>query len=186
MKKRLNDTEKTSCRIRSHVVDMSYRSKTAEIGSALCISDILTVLYFNILNINPKKPKDEKRDYFVLSKGHGAAALYATLAERGFFPTNKLEKYRVNDGIFHGHPSRGSAPGIEVSTGSLGHGLSIGTGIALTLKKENPKGYRLWRLIQLINYGLDGEKLDREEVKQPSSSHRRQWISGIWKNARNT
>ncbi|HBD25112.1 MAG: hypothetical protein A2566_02245 [Candidatus Zambryskibacteria bacterium RIFOXYD1_FULL_40_13] len=139
MKKRLNDTEKTSCRIRSHVVDMSYRSKTAEIGSALCISDILTVLYFNILNINPKKPKDEKRDYFVLSKGHGAAALYATLAERGFFPTNKLEKYRVNDGIFHGHPSRGSAPGIEVSTGSLGHGLSIGTGIALTLKKENPK-----------------------------------------------
>ena len=133
------NTKDTGILIRSHVIDMSYKSKTAETGSALCISDILAVLYSKILHINPKKPDDFNRDRFLLSKGHGAAALYATLAERGFFPVKDLERYRVNKGLFHGHPSKNIARGIEVSSGSLGHGLSIGAGIALTLKKTFPK-----------------------------------------------
>jgi len=125
--------------IRDHIINMSYWSKTAETGSALCISDILAVLYFKILHINPKKPDDFDRDRFLLSKGHGASALYAALAERGFFSVDKLKKYRVNGGIFHGHPSKEVAPGIEISSGSLGHGLSIGAGMALVLKKSLPK-----------------------------------------------
>jgi len=118
---------------------MSYRSKTAETGSALSIVDILTVLYFSILNIDPKKPEKKDRDRFILSKGHGAAALYAVLAERGYFKTSELATYRVDHGRFHGHPSRDAAPGIEVSTGSLGHGLSIAAGIALSLAKDEPR-----------------------------------------------
>ncbi len=117
---------------------MSYISKTAEVGSALCISDILTVLYFLVIKVNEKKPNDLKRDRFILSKGHGVAALHATLAERGFFPADDLKKYRTDGGLFHGHPSKNIMRGIEVSTGSLGHGLSIGAGMALTLKKDAP------------------------------------------------
>lgn len=149
MEKHNSNTENIGQKVRNHIIDMSFRSKTAETGSALCISDILTVLYFNILKIDPKKPNDKNRDYFILSKGHGAAALYATLAERGFFPVKRLEKYRLDNGTFHGHPSKGIAPGIEVSTGSLGHGLSIGAGIALSHKKEFPKS----RIFVLIGDG---------------------------------
>lgn len=130
-------TEKIAERVRRHTIDMGHRSKTAEIGSALCIADIITVLYFEIMNIFPKKPNHSKRDRFVLSKGHGAASLYAVLAECGFFPMKTLEKYRVDGGILHGHPSKGAVPGIEVSTGSLGHGLSIAAGMALSLKHQN-------------------------------------------------
>src|SRR3989344_5259725 len=107
--------------IRRLVVEMSCSSRSGETGSSLSISDLLAVLYFKTLRIDPKKPKDPNRDRFILSKGHGAAALYAVLALRGFFSLNKLLEHRVDGGIFHGHPSRGSAPGVEVSTGSLGH-----------------------------------------------------------------
>lgn len=132
--KNLNNGHK----IRELIVEMSYESKTGESGPALSISDILSVLYFKILNINPKKPNHPNRDRFILSKGHGASALYATLALKGFFPKSHLKKYRTDDGIFHLHPCSVAAPGIEVSTGSLGHGLSIGAGIAITLKKQYP------------------------------------------------
>ncbi len=129
--------------VRRLVVEMSHRSKSGETGSSLSISDILAVLYFKVLKIDPKKPNDSKRDRFVLSKGHGAAALYATLALRGYFPVKKLLGHRVNNGVFHGHPSRGSAPGVEVSTGSLGHGLSIAAGIAVALRETKSKVYVL-------------------------------------------
>lgn len=118
---------------------MSYESKTGESGPALSISDILSVLYFKVMHIDSKKPNHPNRDRFILSKGHGASALYAALALRGFFPQSNLKKYRTDDGIFHLHPCSVAAPGIEVSTGSLGHGLSIGAGMAITLKKEYPK-----------------------------------------------
>lgn len=139
------DLKKTSNIIRRHIIEMSYRSKTAEIGSALSIADILAVLYFKILRINPKTPHDPKRDRFILSKGHGSAALYAALGVRGYFPEKDLERYRVDRGRFHGHPCRDAAPGIEVSTGSLGHGFSIAAGIGLALKKDklNSKVYVL-------------------------------------------
>jgi len=120
------------------IIEMSYRSKSAEVGSALCISDILAVLYFRIMHIDPKKPGHPNRDRFILSKGHGAAALYAALALKGFFPKTHLKGYRVDKGIFHLHPCSSAAPGIEVSTGSLGHGLSIGAGIALSMKVDCP------------------------------------------------
>lgn len=129
--------------VRRLVVEMSCNSTSGETGSALSISDILAVLYFNILSVDPKKPDLPDRDRFILSKGHGAAALYATLALRGFFPQSDLSGYRVNGGIFHGHPSRGAANGIEVSTGSLGHGLAIAAGMALALKGKSPRVYTL-------------------------------------------
>lgn len=136
-------TEAIGAKIRELVIEMSHRSRSGETGSALCISDLLAVLYFKTLHLNPKKPTDPKRDRFVLSKGHGAAALYATLALRGFFSKNMLLGHRVNGGTFHGHPSKDTAPGIEVSTGSLGHGLSIGVGMALALKNTRSKVYVL-------------------------------------------
>lgn len=136
-------TKNIGAKVRELVVEMSHRSRSGETGSALSISDILAVLYFKTLRINPKKPSDPKRDRFVLSKGHGAAALYAVLALRGFFPQKKLLGHRVNGGIFHGHPSKGAAPGIEVSTGALGHGLSIAIGMAYALTETKSKVYVL-------------------------------------------
>lgn len=129
--------------VRRLVVEMSHRSKSGETGSSLSISDLLAVLYFKILHVNPEKPDDPKRDRFVLSKGHGAAALYATLALRGYFPAEKLLGHRINNGTFHAHPSRSAAQGIEASTGSLGHGLSIAVGMAIALKNTTAKVYVL-------------------------------------------
>lgn len=138
-----NTIKERGAEIRQLVVEMSHRSHSGETGSSLSISDLLAVLYFKILRINPKKPNDQNRDRFVLSKGHGAAALYAVLALRGFFPQKMLLGHRVNGGTFHGHPSKGTAPGIEVSTGALGHGLSIGVGMAYTLKETKSRVYVL-------------------------------------------
>jgi len=124
--------------VREHIIEMSYGSKSAEIGSSLCIADILITLYFAILDIDPKQPERPDRDHFVLSKGHGAAAMYATMALRGYFPETELKRYRVDGGRFHCHPCRSASRGIEVSTGSLGHGLPIAIGMALTMKSEWP------------------------------------------------
>lgn len=134
----LSKVSKLSQEIKRLIVEMGYRSKSGETGSALSISDIIAVLYFRILEIDPKKPDLYDRDRFILSKGHGGAALYATLALRGFFPKKHLEGYRMDGGTFHLHPCKAAGPGIEVSTGSLGHGLSIGAGIALTMKQDCP------------------------------------------------
>lgn len=136
-------TQKLGEEIRRLVMEMSHRSQSGETGSSLSISDLLAVLYFKTLRIDPKKPNDLKRDRFILSKGHGAAALYAVLALRGFFPLKTLLGHRVNGGVFHAHPSKGAAPGIEVSTGALGHGLSIGVGMAYALKDTKSKVYVL-------------------------------------------
>jgi transketolase len=149
MKKVSITSEILSNHMRRDIIDMSYRAKAAEIGSSLCIADILAVLYTDILTINPKKPEDPKRDRFILSKGHGAAALYSVLAHSGFFPKSELSKYKITGGRFHGHPSKDTAPGIECSTGSLGHGLSIGAGMALSLKKDCPQS----RIFVLIGDG---------------------------------
>lgn len=129
--------------IRRLVIEMSERSKSGETGSSLSISDILAVLYFDTLNVDPKHPSDPKRDRFVLSKGHGAAAYYATLALRGYFPVKKLLGHRVNGGYFHAHPSRSATAGVEASTGSLGHGLSIAVGMAHALTHTKSKAYVL-------------------------------------------
>lgn len=129
--------------IRLLVLEMSARAKAGETGSSLSISDIFAVLFFKTMRIDPKRPNDPKRDRFVLSKGHAAAAYYAALALRGYFPMTWLHGHRMNGGRFHSHPSRGAAPGIEVSTGSLGHGLSIGAGMAEAIKRTRSKVYVL-------------------------------------------
>jgi len=116
-------------------MEMSARARCGETGSSLSISDILAVLYFKILRISPKRPHDPARDRFILSKGHAAAALYAALALRGFFSEKVLMGHRMDGGLLHAHPSRNAVPGVEMSTGSLGHGLSIGIGMAEALQK---------------------------------------------------
>ncbi|MEN9558280.1 MAG: hypothetical protein RL141_649 [Candidatus Parcubacteria bacterium] len=126
--------------MRRLVVDMAYRTRTAHLGPALGIVEMLAVLYFRVLEISPAAANAPQRDRFILSKGHAAAALYAALAHRGFITRESaLEQYCVDGGRFHGHPCMHAGPGIEFSTGSLGHGLSVAAGIALGLRRQgNP------------------------------------------------
>jgi len=138
--------EKISGEIRKKIIKMNYLSQGTHIGSSLSIVDILTLLYFKILKINPKKPLQSNRDRFILSKGHAAAALYAALAQRGFFSERILNTYCQNRGKLPGHATRGSVPGVEVSTGSLGHGLSMGVGMALAGKNDKRR-YRIFVLM---------------------------------------
>lgn len=130
------DYSQISKEIRKKILKMIYQSKGAHIGSSLSCADILTVLYFDILKIDSQKPLAEERDRFVLSKGHAAAALYVVLSQRGFFPEEKLNSYCQDGSKLAGHSTRGCLPGVEVSTGSLGHGLSMAAGLALAAKKD--------------------------------------------------
>lgn len=133
------DYQKTATAIRKKILKMKLVTKGSHIGSALSCVDILTVLYFKILKLNTKNAKDPGRDRFILSKGHAASALYATLVERGFAPENKLEEYCQDGSSMAGHSMRDSVPGVEVSTGSLGHGLPIGIGMAVAAKNDRRK-----------------------------------------------
>ena len=130
--------------IRKHVLRMTSKGKSSHVGSALSIADILAVLYSN-MNVNPKKPLDPKRDRFILSKGHAGAAVYAVLAELGFFSKEILDTHYQDGSILSGHVSHKGVPGVEFSTGSLGHGLSVASGFALAAKRKslNFKSYVL-------------------------------------------
>lgn len=143
--------QKISKEIRKKILKMVFLSKSVHIGSALSCVDILTILYFGIMKIDPKRPLAQNRDRFILSKGHGAAALYATLAQRGFFAEKILETYCMDGGKLPGHNTKGYVPGIDTTTGSLGHGLAIGAGFALAGKMDNKK-YRVFVLMS------DGEQ----------------------------
>jgi len=140
------DYNEISNNIRKKILKMIFTSQASHIGSALSCVDILTVLYFKILAIDPKNPWLENRDRFILSKGHAVAALYATLAERGFFNKKLLKSYCANGSNLPGHASRNCVAGVEVSTGSLGHGLAIANGIALAGKRDK-KNYRVFVLL---------------------------------------
>lgn len=131
---------KISDQIRKSIVHMAHYSKSSHIGSCLSIVEILYVLYFRVLNIDPNNPMKTDRDKFILSKGHASAALYATLAERGFFLKDYLNRYYVNDGLLPGHLDKDAIPGIEASTGSLGHGLGIGIGMAIANRSNSNPG----------------------------------------------
>ncbi|WP_333004759.1 transketolase [Vibrio coralliilyticus] len=126
-------------RVRKHTVDMVHRGKSSHVGSALSMVDILSVLYFEFLNVTPESLNCPDRDLFILSKGHGGASLYATLAECGFFSTEELKKHYQNGSLFSGHVSHKGIPGVEFSTGSLGHGLPVATGLALAAKVDSRK-----------------------------------------------
>lgn len=123
-------------RVRLRVLEMMHRARSSHVGSAFSLVEILVALYFEVLRIDPARPDDPERDRLILSKGHGCAALYATLVERGFADAEILETYYLDGGRLAGHPIRGSMPGIEASTGSLGHGLSLGVGMAIANRFE--------------------------------------------------
>ena len=116
--------------IRIHALRMTNSGGGSHIGSVFSIADIVAVLYGRTLKLDAKQPKLKNRDRFILSKGHAGAAIYAVLGELGFFPKSKLKTYYQNGSIFSGHVSHKGVPGVELSTGSLGHGLSVGVGMA--------------------------------------------------------
>lgn len=148
-KKAIAKDQKTSARlarsIRIDTLKMVSKANASHIGSCLSVADILAVLYEKVLNINPNIPDWPDRDRFILSKGHAAAIQYAVLAEKGFFPKERLDTYCCDGSKLTGHVNH-YVPGIEASTGSLGHGLSIGCGMALAGKKD-AKSYRVFAML---------------------------------------
>ncbi|HEX4695442.1 transketolase [Sphingomonas sp.] len=127
------DTIELALRLRRHIVRMCSRGGSSHVGSGLSMADVAAVLYGHILRLDPGNPGWPGRDRFVLSKGHAGACVYAALAERGFFPVADLDRHYVNGSNLSGHLSHKGVPGVEFSTGSLGHGLGIGAGMALQL-----------------------------------------------------
>ncbi len=126
--------KKHALNIRRGVIEGTFNAKSGHPGGSLSITDILTYLYFEEMNIDPASPEDPKRDRFVLSKGHCAPALYATLAERGYFKKDLLKTLRKIDSILQGHPDMKHIPGVDMTTGSLGLGISAACGMALSAK----------------------------------------------------
>jgi transketolase len=153
------DRIKITRNIRKAILQMNHRANASHSGSALSIVELLTALYFSYLNINPKKPDDPDRDRFILSKGHASSALYATLAERGFFDKGLLDKFYVDGGILPGHVDMEAAPGLECAAGSLGHGLSIGVGMAIAARVQKRKS----KVVVMIS---DGE-LNEGSIWEP-------------------
>ncbi len=128
-----------SKKIRKTILDTVHRTGSPHIGPSFSIVEVLTALYFKFLKNSPETSDDPGRDRFILSKGHACPALYAALAERGFIPRSDLERFAVNGGVFEQHPNICLGHGIELSTGSLGHGLSVGAGMALAGKASGKK-----------------------------------------------
>ncbi len=132
---RSTDTEALALRLRRHVVRMCNAGGSSHVGSCLSIADVVAVLYGEVLQLDPARPRWPGRDRFILSKGHAGACIYAALAERGFFPVEELATHYRNGSKLSGHVSSKGVPGVEVSTGSLGHGLGIGAGMAFQLRR---------------------------------------------------
>jgi transketolase len=132
--------------IRAYVLRMTHKANASHVGTCLSIADLLAVLYDGILRVDTASPDLPDRDRFILSKGHGCAALYAVLAEQGFFPKEWLDTYCQDGSHLAGHITHHGVPGVEVSTGSLGHGLSIGCGMALAAKRD-AQSYRVFVLL---------------------------------------
>lgn len=142
----IKELEKLANEIRIQIINQVYNANSGHPGGSLSSTDILTVLYFNQMNINEKEPQSPLRDRFILSKGHCVPALYATLAKRGFIKEEELTKFRKIDGLLQGHPDKNKVPGIDMSTGSLGQGLSVANGMAIS-SKMNHEGYRVYCLL---------------------------------------
>ena len=128
--------QKTACKIRMGIIESTHAAKCGHPGGSLSATEMFTYLYFKEMNINPEEPKWAGRDRFVLSKGHTAPGLYAALAERGFFPVEDLKTLRRIDSYLQGHPNMNTVPGVDMSTGSLGQGVSVAAGMALGLKTQ--------------------------------------------------
>ncbi len=135
-----------ACKVRMGVIEGTHGAKAGHPGGSLSAADMFTYLYFKELNIDPQNPKWEERDRFVLSKGHTAPGLYAALAERGFFPVSDLPTLRHINSYLQGHPNMNTVPGVDMSTGSLGQGISCAAGMALAAKHAG-KGCRVYALL---------------------------------------
>lgn len=135
--------------IRKEIVTMIHKAKSGHPGGSLSAVEILTALYFDEMNIDPSNPKMEDRDRFILSKGHAAPVLYATLAERGYFSKDELSKFRKFGSILQGHPDMNKIPGVEMSTGSLGQGFSAACGMAMASKLDSAP----WNVYVLLGDG---------------------------------
>jgi transketolase len=140
------DLQEKARQIRLDVLDMVYRRKAGHPGGSFSAAEILASLYFHHLKIDPARPTWPQRDRFLLSKGHAAAALYSALARRGFFPVADLETWGHLDAHLQGHPDRINTPGVEMSSGFLGHGLSIAVGMALAQRLREPH-YHIYALM---------------------------------------
>ena len=127
----VEDLEKIARRVRSHVIRVVHKAQGGHIGGPLSAADMLVALYFSVLKIDPLNPEWEDRDRFILSKGHSCLAQYAVMAERGYFPVSELDTFDAIDSRLQGHPDMTKLPGLDMSSGSLGQGLSAGLGIAL-------------------------------------------------------
>jgi transketolase len=147
-------------RVRRHIVDMTNRGNSSHVASALSCTDIVAVLYSGVLKVRPLQPRWGERDRFVLSKGHAGAAVYATLAECGFFPVEWLERHYSDGSKMSGHVSHKGIPGVEVSTGSLGHGLPIAAGMAYAAKLDR----RSWRTVCVMSDGECDEGSNWEAI----------------------
>ena len=135
-----------ACKVRMGIIEGVYNAKSGHPGGSLSVADILTYLYFEHMNIDPKNPKWEDRDRFDLSKGHAAPALYAVLAHRGFFSVDEIKTLRKPGSMLQGHPSMKLTPGVDMSTGSLGQGISTAVGMALGAKLGE-KAYRVFTVL---------------------------------------
>lgn len=138
--------EKIANNVRMDILEEVYNAKSGHIGGAFSIADILTVLYFNEMNIDAKSPDSPDRDRLVLSKGHASAALYAVLAEKGYIDKEELKTFRNIDSNLQGHPDMKKVPGVDMTTGSLGQGLSAANGMALSSKLDS-RGYRVYCIL---------------------------------------
>ena len=136
----------TACKVRMGVIESTYGAKAGHPGGSLSAAEVYTYLYFKEMNIDPANPKWEDRDRFVLSKGHTTPGLYSVLANRGFFPVEDLPTFRHIDSYLQGHPNMNTVPGVDMSTGSLGQGVSVATGMALAAKHTG-KNNRVYALL---------------------------------------
>lgn len=140
------ELEVLALKARMGIIEEVYQAKSGHPGGSLSVIDTLTYIYFNEMNVDPKNPKWEDRDRFVLSKGHCAPALYSVLALKGFFPLEELKSLRKVGAMLQGHPDMKGTPGVDMSTGSLGQGISAACGMAISAKLSN-KDYRVFAVL---------------------------------------
>ena len=145
----VHDPKTLAWLIRRNGLEMTHRNGGSHIGSILSVAEIIAVLYAKVLRVDPKNPAWPERDRMILSKGHAGAAIYAALAETGFFPVEQLKTHYANGSILSGHVSHKGVPGVEISTGSLGHGLGIGVGLALGARMDGAS----WRTYAVLGDG---------------------------------
>ena len=154
------DTRALARRLRRHALRMTHRARASHIGSCLSIADVLAVLYGAVLRVDAKQPDWPERDRLIISKGHAAAIVYAALAESGFFPVANLDFYSTDGGPLSGHVTK-TVPGVELSTGSLGHGLPVAAGMALSAQRAGAK----WRSFCVLSDGEMDEGSNWETIQ---------------------